>query len=425
MDTRVWMEQVEAALPGTTSAPHQAEILRALLRWRPSPLPDDAELLLARAHLAMGEPTQAQAMVPDEPPEGQGRAWSLAVLELVRAGLRANDPALSARLRALAEASEPAAAFDILTAHVELALARGARQVALRGLELLAASLEPRRPGQPPLGRRRRRAAEQEIAALRARILAAPPALPADPDERRLEELAEGEGPELLTERARCFEALGDPAAARAPFERALAAGRSEPALLEAYGQRLIAQRDLAALTALVEAHLPPDGALAALGHALLAQGRFARGALPAARASLDRLFALRPGDRAGRLLLARVLRAEGEEARALAEVEALAAERKGELQVEVERLELAALLDRPEVEAAAARALGLAEVVGPCRLRLPWKEGERSGVLLGPVRARSEDGEELILRLGELEPAVDERGPLRLVLRRRASASR
>ncbi len=414
MDVRVWMEQVEAAL-----VPGNEAILSALVRLAPQPTPPGAGLVLARALIATGQHDRALELVPAKPSTQDSRAWAAAASDLALAGRRPNDPALSRTLLDLAAQADPPDAFDIVEQHVRLCLARGARQVALRGLDHLAATMDRRSPRHPPLSGRRRRAADQAIAELRAEILAstAPPAV--DPQERRLDELAGDSSPAALSEAAACWEALGDEDAAIAPFRRAVEQGSSDPSLLEAWGQRLVLRRDLAALTELVETHFGKDGPSQALAHWLLAQARFSRGALPAARSSLNRLLALRPGDRDGRLLLARAMRADGQQDQALELLETLAAEQPQDLAVQAERLELAALAGRTDSEAQAAASLGLSQVGGPCRVRLPWSPGERAAERLSAVRARLlPGGEVVILRLAEQEPARDERGPLFEALR-------
>jgi len=194
MDVRVWMEQVEAAL-----VPGNEAILSALVRLAPQPTPPGAGLVLARALIATGQHDRALELVPAKPSTQDSRAWAAAASDLALAGRRPNDPALSRTLLDLAAQADPPDAFDIVEQHVRLCLARGARQVALRGLDHLAATMDRRSPRHPPLSGRRRRAADQAIAELRAEILAstAPPAV--DPQERRLDELAGDSSPAALT----------------------------------------------------------------------------------------------------------------------------------------------------------------------------------------------------------------------------------
>lgn len=421
MDVRVWIEQVEASL-----VPGNEAILTALVRLAPEPPPPAARLVLARALIATGALERAATLVPAQPDPEQSRLWAAAASDLAQVGARPNDPTLSRALLDLAAQADPPDAFDIIEQHIRLAMARGARQVALRGLEHLAATLDRRSPRHPPLGGRRRREADRAIAELRAEVLGstAPPA--SDPHERRLDELAGDPRPAALSEAAACWDALGDEEAAIAPFRDASARGPADPDLLAAWGERLVLRRDLAALTELVETHFGKDEPSQALAHWLLAQARFARGALPAARASLNRLLAMRPGDPAARLLLARAMRADGQEDQALALVELLAAEAPQDLDVQAERLELAALAGKAESEAAAAQALGLPTVSGPCRVRLPWSPGEREGERLSPVRARLlPGGEEVVHRLSPVQPEQDGRGPLVEALRTLRQSSR
>lgn len=453
MDVKVWIEQVEAALES-----NQGAFLQVLDKLAP---PGGGEVALVRCRLrvAQGDLPGAAAAFPElaaiEEDPTLHRPWALAAVDLALAGAIPNHWGLGRALSGLAERAmdrrAPADALDILERHVRAAMARGARQVALRGVDLARAVVDPPDPDAPRLSRRRRRAAEQAIDALHAQAQALPTPAPEDPSallaalgadpERDLDRLAatwaaHPTRADLLHAAAHSWQALDDDAAGTDLFAGAVATHPQDVELATAFGWHLVRRRDLITLDAWVtQRFLPdPDPAVQARGHWLLARARLDRAATGAARASVERLLALQPDSLPGRHLRAQVARAEGDRAGALDQLAALAGDPAAPPAISWECLELGTLLGRwAEVRAVAAR-LGMPVLPGegpidqdwgPCRVLRPWVEGPPvAATRTGPVTARlegDEHGGEVVLLRAEALDSGGEGGPLLRALERLA----
>lgn len=443
MDDRVWTEQVEAALESGDRS-----FLHALASLAPNTARPEVALTRCRLQVALGDAAAAGAAFPPlhdvEETPALHRAWAAAAVDLALAGAIPNHWGLGRALTRLAEQamarSDAADALDILERHVRAALARGARQVALRGVELAQAVVDPPDPDAPRLSRRRRRAGMDAVAALAQAVDDAPPvdpALPASPadlltdlgpdPERDLDRLAAAleawpGRPELLHSAARCWQALDDDAAGTDLFARAVAARPQDVELATAFGWHLVRRRDLPTLDAFVQHRFlaDPEPATRARGHWLLARARLDRGATGTALAAVDRMLALQPDSLPGLHLRAQVLRADGHEAEALAVLDGVAARPQATPELHWDRMELGTLLGRWDSVRDSASRLDMPilpgnepidEVWGPCRVHLPWAAGAaatRAAIRTGPVTARLEHTGELVLLRAEALPEAE-----------------